>query len=227
MHRAGRVNNFNRTTKVITNLDRTYATKVITNMNRTITINNLNRTTITNLNRTFATKVIDNFNQSNTKVINNMIKHPTLQILSPNGQKLGLKSLQDALQLFNPKTHQLVVVNEKLSPPLARIMELKTAVPKTVRKISEKEVQVNTSIDPHDLDTKLNKSKAFLQKGHRLTFNLTYNGIRHNSQVYDEICSKLEAFGKPLGIQSKGKKMQFKMDPLNSKIRKSQDPNKQ
>lgn len=77
----------------------------------------------------------------------------------------------------------LVEVAEKVNPPVCRIMDYgKMAYQaKKKKQVSKsqtqmKEISFSMKISVHDIETKIKKAKQFIEKGHKLKFNLILRG---------------------------------------------------
>lgn len=101
----------------------------------------------------------------------------------------------------------LVEVSPQAVPPVARIVDWgkyqyqKTKQQKLQHKSQKsseiKQIRLGLKISDHDLETKLNRCRTFLESGHKVKFSLLYRGREniHRDLGYvllDKIVSKLQ-----------------------------------
>lgn len=92
----------------------------------------------------------------------------------------------EALDLANNRGVDLVMVADKAQPPVCRLMDygkLQYEQKKKRRESSKitsisvlKELSISLKIASHDLETKVKQAQSFLQKGHKVKFNLILKG---------------------------------------------------
>lgn len=125
--------------------------------------------------------------QTKQKQLNDFITYRTLRVIGDEGQ-LGVMSKQDALsQAFKSKL-DLVVINEKSDPPIAKLVnankfyyeqkkkEKQAAKKQRENQIVVKEMQFRLGIDQHDFDTKCKNINKFLIKGNKVKCVLRFKG---------------------------------------------------
>ena len=93
---------------------------------------------------------------------------------------------QEALELANNHGVDLVMVAEKASPPVCRLMDYGKLQYEQKKKRKEssksssvsviKELSISLKISSHDIQTKVNQALKFLAKGHKVKFNLILKG---------------------------------------------------
>ena len=122
---------------------------------------------------------------------------------------MGVISLEEALRIAGERNLDLIQISEKAVPPVCKIMEYgkylywqgKKAKEAIKHKTSKtKIIQLTFNISPHDLETKADQSKKFLDKGDRIIVVLVLRGRE-----------------KALADFAKGKVAQF-LEILNKKI---------
>lgn len=94
--------------------------------------------------------------------------------------------IADALELASNRGLDLVMVADKVQPPVCRLMDygkLQYEQKKKRRESSKassssvlKELSISLKIANHDLETKVKQAQNFLQKGHKVKFNLILKG---------------------------------------------------
>ncbi len=104
-------------------------------------------------------------------------------LIDDKGTKRGVVPIQEALAIAKEAGLDLVEVAGNADPPVCKVMDYgkmayqakkKKTGPKG--KIGLKEISFSVQISIHDIETKLNKAKQFLEKGHKLKFNLILRG---------------------------------------------------
>jgi translation initiation factor IF-3 len=104
-------------------------------------------------------------------------------LIDAAGTKRGTIPIQEALAEAEEAGLDLVEVAGNVSPPVCKIMDYgKMAYQAKKKKVhvkssSEmKEISFSMKISEHDIDTKLKKAREFVEKGHKLRFNLILRG---------------------------------------------------
>jgi len=106
----------------------------------------------------------------------------------------------------------LVVVSTQSDPPVCRILDLKKALyeKKKAQKpgaTSEvKEIQLKLNIQDHDLETKLNHARKFLERGDKVKLNIKLKGREREMRerikdLLDKVVARLEV---PVKVSSPG-----------------------
>jgi translation initiation factor IF-3 len=111
-----------------------------------------------------------------------------LLVIGPNGEKLGLKTIQDALTLASYSGLDLVLINGNSLPYVGKIMdynkyryEKQRQQKEALKKQREtnkdiKEYQLSVTIDIGDFNTRVKNASAYLQKGHKIKGVLRFKG---------------------------------------------------
>jgi translation initiation factor IF-3 len=99
------------------------------------------------------------------------------------GTKRGVIPIQEALAEAEEAGLDLVEVAANVVPPVCKIMDYgKMAYQAKKKKVhvkstnDMKEISFSMKISEHDIDTKLKKAREFVEKGHKLRFNLILRG---------------------------------------------------
>ena len=118
--------------------------------------------------------------------VNEGIRARELRVIDHNGDQLGVKTRNDALQLAERANLDLVLVAPQAKPPVARIMDYgkfkfeqqkkDREVRKNQKIIALKEVRLSPSIDEHDFQTKLRNGIKFLEKGDKVKASIRFKG---------------------------------------------------
>ena len=144
--------------------------------------------------------------------INEQIKSSQIRVVDDDGTQLGIMSPRDALKLAYDKGLDLVEIAPGAKPPVCRIMDYgkfrfeREKKEKESRKkqviVELKEVKLTCRIGQHDLNTKLNHAKRFLEGGDKVKFTIVFSGreMHHTDMGYDVMKGIVEAcseFGTP------------------------------
>lgn len=125
------------------------------------------------------------------KQVNEFITYKNLRVIDDQGQ-IGILSHRDALDLSTRRNTDLVVINEKSDPPVAKLLdagkyfyeqkrrEKEAAKKQRENQIVVKEMQFRLGIDQHDFDTKCKNIIKFINKGNKVKCVIRYKG-RENS----------------------------------------------
>ncbi|MEK7202295.1 MAG: translation initiation factor IF-3 [Patescibacteria group bacterium] len=105
--------------------------------------------------------------------MNEQIVASQVYLIMPDGRSAGNVSIDQAKYLASQYELDLVLINVNATPPIAKILdynkfryqqEKQTRGGKKVGQL--KEVRLSYRIDPHDLETKANRARKFLEEGH-------------------------------------------------------------
>ncbi|HLR08369.1 MAG TPA: translation initiation factor IF-3 [Bacillota bacterium] len=139
--------------------------------------------------------------------INERIRAREVRLIDSNGEQLGVKSRQEALELAQKRNLDLVLVAPKAKPPVCRIMNYgkyryeQQKKAKEARKkqkvINVKEVRFTPAIGDHDFNTKLKNARKFIQKGDKVKAAVRFRGraITHKDlgrDVLDRLADELK-----------------------------------
>jgi len=118
--------------------------------------------------------------------INDRIRVPEVRVVGPEGNQLGVMSIQKALDLSVQYELDLVEVSASANPPVCRIVdyskfkydeEKKERVAKKHQKQGKfKEIRLKPNIDEHDFETKVKQTVGFLKKKDKVRVNLFFRG---------------------------------------------------
>ena len=126
-------------------------------------------------------------------IINDQIRASQLQVITEQGENVGIIPRNKALQLAEEANLDLVVLTENGPDdvPIAKIMDFgkvlyerkkKQAESKKHQKVIQvKEVKMRPKIGEHDFQTKIKRAVQFLNSGKRVKISLFFKG-RENIQ---------------------------------------------
>ena len=115
---------------------------------------------------------------NNNMLINDQIKVPEVLVIGPNGEQVGVKTIQDARTLATYAALDLVLISPNANPPVCKVMDYnKFRYEKQKANTSElKEYRLSPVIDVGDFETKLRNATKYLQKGDRIKLTIRFKG---------------------------------------------------
>ncbi len=164
--------------------------------------------------------------------INEYIRAPRLQVITSEGNNLGVISRDEALRCARDAGLDLVLLADtgSMGAPIAKIADFgkllyakkkKLADAKKKQKVIKiKEVKLRPKIDEHDFQTKLRQACAFLQDGNRVKFTLVFRGrelamkISHGQEMF----VKINAFLAEKGLEMTGYEQETKLGHFWSRV---------
>ncbi len=118
--------------------------------------------------------------------VNEKIRARELRVIGQNGDQLGIKSKQDALEMAERLNLDVVIVAPNAKPPVARIMDYgkykfeqqkkEKEMKKKQKVINIKEIRLSPTIEEHDFNTKLKNGRKFLTKGDKVKVSIRFRG---------------------------------------------------
>lgn len=127
-------------------------------------------------------------NNKNNMMINEQIRAKEVLVIGPNGEQVGVKSINDALTLAQYASLDLVLISPNANPPVCKVMDYnkyryekqkkeKEALKRQRANMSElKEYRLSPTIDIGDFETKLRNALKYLQKGDRIKLTVRFKG---------------------------------------------------
>lgn len=127
-------------------------------------------------------------NKEKDLFINEQIRAKEVMVIGPNGEQLGVKSINDAITLSTYAGFDLVMINPNGNPPVCKVMDYnkfkyqnKKKQKDNIKKQRElnlemKEYRLSVTIDVHDFDTRVRNSKKYLEKGHKIKATIRFKG---------------------------------------------------
>ncbi|QKS72013.1 translation initiation factor IF-3 [Paenalkalicoccus suaedae] len=134
--------------------------------------------------------------------VNENIRAREVRLIGANGDQIGVKSKQEALEMARNAELDLVMVAPNAKPPVCRIMDYgkfryeqqkkEKEARKNQKVINIKEVRLSPNIDDHDFNTKLKNARKFLSKGDKVKAAIRFRGraITH-SELGRDVLMKL------------------------------------
>ena len=123
-------------------------------------------------------------------LINSQIKEKEVQVITETGEKLGIKNINEAIEIAIDKDMDLVLVAPNGNPPVCKIMNYgkykfeQAKKEKEARKkqktFDTKEIRVTPNIEQHDFNFKLINAKKFLESGDKVKITVRFRGRELN-----------------------------------------------
>lgn len=135
-------------------------------------------------------------------LVNEGIRAREVRLIGANGDQIGVKTKQEALEMAANANLDLVMVAPNAKPPVCRIMDYgkfkfeqqkkEREARKNQKIITTKEVRLSPTIETHDFNTKLRNARKFLEKGDKVKAAIRFRGraITH-SQIGRDVLMRL------------------------------------
>ena len=147
------------------------------------------------------------FNIKQELPINGQIKAKEVQLISDNGEKLGMLPIARALEIAEEKKLDLVLVSPNAQVPVCKIMNYgkykfeqakKEKEAKKKQKIQEtKELRITPNIEEHDFGFKAKNAKKFIEDGNKVKITVRFRGrelnnVKMGENVLNDFAKELE-----------------------------------
>ena len=119
-------------------------------------------------------------------LVNEEIRAREVMVITDTGEKLGVISTKEALNLAWDKNLDLVLVAPSAKPPVAKFIDYnkyryeqqrkKREAKKHQKTVSLKEIRLSPKIDIGDFNTKLKNGRKFLDNGDKLKISIRFRG---------------------------------------------------
>ena len=123
--------------------------------------------------------------------INRQIKEKEVQVIDENGEKIGVLSLDAAIEKAEDRDLDLVLVAPNAVPPVCKIMNYgkykfeqakkEKESKKNQKTVEIKEIRVTPNIGTHDFEFKSRNARSFLESGNKVRFTLRFRGRELNN----------------------------------------------
>jgi translation initiation factor IF-3 len=143
--------------------------------------------------------------------VNRQIRISPLRVIAPDGEQLGVMTVEEALAAAVQRGLDLVEVAPLARPPVVKIMDYgkfkfeqakaARAAKKKQHVIHLKEVKFRPGIDDHDFEFKTRHAREFLQEGNKVKVTMMYRGrqmahIDLGREVLDRVATELKDLAK-------------------------------
>ena len=128
---------------------------------------------------------------------NNRINSPEVQVISSNGENLGIISTNKAISMAKEEGLDLIEIAPNAKPPVCKIIDMgkyKYDAQKKANKAKKKqkivllkEIKLIPVTEAHDYNFKLKNAQKFLSKGDKVKFTIRFKGreLQHSNLGYD------------------------------------------
>jgi translation initiation factor IF-3 len=155
--------------------------------------------------------VIDRSSQSDRGLrINEQIRISPVRLIGPQGEQLGVVPTAQALERAREADLDLVEVAPLERPPVCKIMDYGKFRYEQSRKKDKgakqhqqklKEIRVRPKTGEHDIETKLNQARRFLEHKDKVLVNVLFRGrelqhIEEGRRIIDMILERLQDVAK-------------------------------
>lgn len=165
--------------------------------------------------------------------VNESIRAKEVRLIDSNGEQLGIKSREEALEIAQARNLDLVLVAPNAKPPVCRIMDYgkyryeqqkkEKEARKKQRVINIKEVRFTPVIGDHDFNTKLRSARKFIENGDKVKATVRFRGraITHK-ELGREVLERLAEELKDIAIvetkaKMEGRHMFMMLSPIPEK----------
>ena len=161
---------------------------------------------------------------------NHRINSPEVQVITSDGENLGILNLQDAISRAKDQGLDLIEISPNARPPVCKIMDMgkfkydqqkkANKAKKKQKKIELKEIKLRPVTEVHDYTFKIKNAQKFLLKGDKVKFTIKFKGreLQHShlgNELMDKIKLDMEKIGKvELNPKFDGKQMIMVIQPL-------------
>jgi len=163
--------------------------------------------------------------------INEQIRISPVRLIGVNGEQLGVLPTAQAMELAREAQLDLVEVAATERPPVCKILDYgkfryQQSHKKTKTKVHQqklKEIRVRPKTGDHDIETKINQARKFLEHNDKVLVNVLFRGrelqhIEEGRRIIDSILEKLVEFAKIEKAPSmEGKRMTAMLAPKAAK----------
>ena len=172
--------------------------------------------------------------------INERINYSSLRVVDSDGTQLGVISREEALEVAKDRELDLVLVSEKATPPVCRIMNYGKFKFEQEKKAKEakkkshqtevKEVKMRYKIDQHDYQVRISQATRFLKAGDKVKCTVIFRGreIQHTAlaetllkRMATDLEEKAEVQQSP---KREGRNMIMFLTPRKTPLLKKEDP---
>ncbi len=138
-------------------------------------------------------------------------------VIGPNGEKLGMKNLNDALTLASYAGLDLVLMSGTATPAVAKVMDYNKYRYEKQKKLKEqqkrqretskevKEYRLSVTIDVGDFETRRRNAESYLVKGHKIKAFIRFKGrqIAHPELGIDVLMRFADSLSEVADIETK------------------------
>ena len=139
--------------------------------------------------------------------INTEIRSATVRCIDPEGEQMGILTIDDALLKADEFGLDLVELQPNAEPPVVKILDYGKYKYQAQKRASEarkkqkvidvKEIKLRPNIDSHDYDVKMRSVRKFLEAGDKVKITLRFRGremahVELGSQLLERVREDIE-----------------------------------
>ncbi len=169
--------------------------------------------------------------ERNSPRINEQIRISAVRVFDAKGEDLGVIPTNQAMDIAREQNLDLVEVAANQRPPVCKIMDYAKVRYSQSRKASKtkthhqkvKEIRVRPKTGEHDIETKVNQAKKFLEHHDKVLIKVLFRGrelqhIEEGQKVIQDILQRLADFSKiEKDAMMEGKQMTAMLAPKSNK----------
>ena len=161
---------------------------------------------------------------------NNRITSSDVQVISSDGDNLGILSLGEAIKKAKNEGLDLIEISPNAKPPVCKIMDMgkykydlqkkANQAKKKQKTVSLKEIKLRPGTETHDYNFKIKNAKKFITKGNKVKFTIKFKGreMQHTDLGKDLMNKIIEETKDIAKVESKpkfeGRQMVMIIQPL-------------
>ena len=161
---------------------------------------------------------------------NNKITSPEVQVITSNGENLGIITISEAVSRAKEEGLDLIEIAPNAKPPVCKIMDMgkykydqqkkANKAKKKQKKIELKEIKLRPVTEVHDYAFKIKNAQKFISKGDKVKFTIKFRGreLQHTNlgnELMEKIKIDMQSIGKvELQPKFEGKQMIMVIQPL-------------
>ncbi len=118
--------------------------------------------------------------------MNEEIRAREVRLIDEDGTQMGIRSLAEALSLAQSRNKDLLEIAPGASPPVAKIADYSKFRYEREKKLKEsrkhqkagmvKEIRMRSMISDHDLNTKIEHAKGFIDERNKVRVTVVFRG---------------------------------------------------
>ena len=123
-------------------------------------------------------------------LINEKIRAKEVQLIGANGEKLGIVSLDEALDRAQDAKLDLALVSPGANPPVCKLMNYgkykfeqakrEKESRKNQKTFETKEIRITPNIEKHDFEFKAKNARKFIEDGNKVKITVRFRGRELN-----------------------------------------------
>lgn len=159
--------------------------------------------------------------------LNNQITAPKVRLIDENGKFLGVIDTLQALEMAREKGLDLVEINPKEIPPIAKIMDFgqfkyeqsRKEKKAKVKQIEIKGIRLSLRMGKHDIEIRANQAKKFLEAQNKVQIEMQLKGReRTHFELAEKIINQfIVSLGEDIKIEQPLKKQGGRLTILIAK----------